>query len=551
MLETYNTTLLSMIAENWDVPMPPGSQKQQIEALAALLQPPQVIREFLEIQPPEVNEALQNIAAKGGLILWTDFSRTYGEIEIIGPAQLKRLRPDRNPRNLAERMYYAGLIGKGFLKNQSQPQEFAFLPQEVLAHFSEPQENRETVPGRPALETETSHIILANTAIVDDSCTLLAARRMALDDNLLSRHMLRCDPGILSRLLQALGLLDDNLQTIPDSARTFLELPRAQALQWLVQGWQASTNFNELLLLPGLIFEGVWKNDPFAARSKIVEILADIPAKQWWSLRAFIQYMRDEVPDFQRSGGEYETWMIRPESQQQYLHGLASWDAVEGQWLFHLIVRFLFWLGLVDLAAPAEDAPIAAFRWSAWAEELLAGNAPSVPEPAADPIHINSNGTLAIPRSASLPVRYQLARFLEWREIKSEVYLYRLTAASLQNAESQGLQAQQFLSLLKGQVELVPPTLITAIQRWQKHHITSTISSAILLRCETPEILQALQKTRAARFILETINPSLCLIKPGGVEAIQNALAGLGYFVTIQDDFLTGTSGRQPHKEGS
>jgi len=51
----------------------------------------------------------------------------------------------------------------------------------------------------------------------------------------------------------------------------------------------------------------------------------------------------------------------------------------------------------------------------------------------------------------------------------------------------------------------------------------------LLLRVSRPEILAELRKVRASRFLGEELSPTVVLLRPGGAEAILQALAELGY----------------------
>ena len=50
------------------------------------------------------------------------------------------------------------------------------------------------------------------------------------------------------------------------------------------------------------------------------------------------------------------------------------------------------------------------------------------------------------------------------------------------------------------------------------------------------DILDALRKTRSARYLGEALNPTTVVVKPGGEEAVRNALAELGYLASSQLD---------------
>jgi len=114
-----------------------------------------------------------------------------------------------------------------------------------------------------------------------------------------------------------------------------------------------------------------------------------------------------------------------------------------------MILGPLHWLGIVDLAAPAPDAAPQAFRLSAWAEALLNGAPPEIPDKEDETFLISSDARIRVPRRAPRAARYQLARFSDWERENAEAYLYRLTPASLERARGQGLRVLHLLTLLR------------------------------------------------------------------------------------------------------
>ena len=77
-------------------------------------------------------------------------------------------------------------------------------------------------------------------------------------------------------------------------------------------GCSAST-FNDLRCLPGLTFEGQWDNHPRQTRLTLLDMLSHLPQDTWWSLNSLVSAIREKMPDFQRPGGDYDSWFIRKE----------------------------------------------------------------------------------------------------------------------------------------------------------------------------------------------------------------------------------------------
>ena len=78
-----------------------------------------------------------------------------------------------------------------------------------------------------------------------------------------------------------------------------------------------------------------------------------VPKQEWWALEGFIMAVKETEPDFQRPGGDYDSWYIRGEDSEEYLTGFDNWEAIEGALLEYYLTGPMHWLGLVDLADEA------------------------------------------------------------------------------------------------------------------------------------------------------------------------------------------------------
>jgi hypothetical protein len=134
-------------------------------------------------------------------------------------------------------------------------------------------------------------------------------------------------------------------------------------------------------------------------------------------------------------------------------------------------------------------------------------------------------------------VRYQLCRFCEWGKETPGEYLYHITSASLGNARKQGLTINQLVVLLNRFSKVVPPSLIKALERWDKKGSEAKMEKLVVLRVTSADILQALRKSRASRFLGDPLGPTIMTIKPGAAHKVLDVLAELGYLGEIRGDF--------------
>jgi len=519
-----------MLANAWGLELDQPDAATALPVLAAALKNGELLQEVLDVLPQKALEALQLLLENEGRMGWAAFCRRFGEVRPMGPAKRDRERPDLQPATITEVLWYRALIGKAFFNLPPEPQEFAFIPDDLIELLSHLAPATPAPFGRPASPAESTVELPASDRILDHACTVLAALRAGLSLEPFQRRWNIPLPVLLG-LLQTAGLMDGNLQLQPEAVRAFLESSRGDALAFLGRAWLESTSFNELRLLPGLIFEGTWDNHPRETRHRLLDLLSQLPQETWWSLNALVSALHEKLPDFQRPGGDYESWFIRRAgNEKDWLHGFQSWDEVDGALLRFIIAGPLHALGWYDLSAPAPGAPPTAFRPSAWAAALWQGAAPDGLPLENAPIRVSADGRLKIPVLAPRTLRYQISRFCQWDSESAEEYRFRLTPATLERARQQGLRTAHLLNLLRrGATSPLPPALEQALERWEKLGTQATLDQVTLLRLAAPEMLAALRKSRAARHLGEALSPNVVVIRAGGEEAVRQALAELGY----------------------
>lgn len=512
-LQKHDLGHLRIVAELWGLELDSNEAGPAAGELAAALLDPQLTAEVLDSLSAESRAALTALTANTGRLPWAEFSRRFGDIREMGPGRRDREKPHLKPAAPAESLFYRALLARAFFDTDKGPLEFAYVPEDLLPLVVEllqaaPSAASEP-PGRPASPGERGHEIPATDHILDDAATLLAALRMGKADYP-SEPRLRV-------LLAAAGLIEGDVpQASP--VRKFLEAPRDGALKLLTDVWTESAAFNELRLLPSLVCEGEWSNQPQETREFLLNLVEALPDGKWWSLHAFVRAVKEKYPDFQRPAGDYDSWFIKRKADGAYLRGFSHWDEVDGA-LIKAFLDTLHWLGRVDLAAAESGGPVTAFRVAT----------PGERKEERGKIGISSDGRLLVPRAFSRAARYQVARFCEWEEEKPGEYPYRITAASLTQAGGQGLKVEQLLILLAKHSETgIPPQLVKTLKRWEANGTEARVQSQVVLRVSRPEILEELRKSRAARFLGESLGPTTVVIKSGAQSKVAAALAELG-----------------------
>ena len=541
---------LRIIAELWGLDYSAQNLKTGPKTLASLLLDKQLIKGMVESLPAAAIEALNDLVKNNGRLTWSFFTRRYGMVREVGAGKRDREMIYIKPSGPTEILWYRGLIGREFFDTPSGPQEFAFIPGDILPLITSEIKTAEIPLGNPATAREYTINLPVTDHILDHACTLLAHLRLGLPVEIL-KSIPAGWPGdppqprivppyplslqSLVHLLAAAGLVDEFNEIQPDLVRDFLEAPRAESLAILTRGWLNSPTFNELRLLPGLAFQGEWKNDPLRARSTILDYLCSIPNDTWWSLSAFIEGIREINPDYQRPAGDYDSWFIQDIESNEFLRGFENWERVDGALVRFLIGGPLNWLGIIQLGMPTEGAPANTFRITPWAAKLLIGQIPEGLPEEIEQISIQSDARLQVPRLVPLSVRYQVSRFCTWEGEKTDAYQYHVTPESLERARGQGIHSNQLLALLRKHAKAVPPSLVKALSRWEKTGSAAKIEQAYILRIRRPELIPILRKSRAARFLGDSLGPTALIIKPGSQEKVIAILAELGYLGEIID----------------
>jgi hypothetical protein len=542
-LQTKDPGFLKIVLELW-APAEEADAGTPAEQIVALVNSPRLVQ-MIEALPAEARTALEDLVRNEGKLPWAMFARRYGAVREMGAGRREREKPHQEPSSPAEMLWYRMLIDRAFLDTETGPQEFGYIPIDVLQAIPPSRSEVSSSFGRAASPAERAHVIPANDRILDNTCTLLAALRLELplDSAEFTRASWDNSPiyapkaQALQAMLAAAELLEPSSGLpLPEPTRRFLELPREKALALLARTWRYSSTFNELRQLPDLSFEGEWQNDPLRARSVLLELLASLPRGTWRSLPAFVAAVKRHKPDFQRPAGDYDSWFIRSQASGEYLRGFAHWDAVDGALIRYLICGPLHWLGIFDLAAPEPEAAPTAFRFSRWAEALLSGAAPQGLKVEDNTFLISSDARLRVPHLTPRAARYLLARFCTWDAAHEDNTSYRITAASLQRARQQGLRLSHLLALLRRHALSVPPSLARALERWDEHGSEARLERVLILRLRTPEILQTLRNSRAARFLGDPLGPTTVIVKQGASEKVLAVLAELGYIGEIVAD---------------
>jgi hypothetical protein len=361
------------------------------------------------------------------------------------------------------------------------------------------------------------------------------------------------------------GLLrrdNQRLQPNPTHTLAWLHASTFEQTRALFEGWRDDPTWNELWRVPGLHCEdtGSWRNDPLSARRACLDYLALMQPGQWYSLDGFLAAIKTHQPDFQRPGGDYNTWYIRDAQSGDYLRGFDSWDKVDGALLRYLLAGPLAWLGAVQLStlAPAvtsagvvncqllivngdsasPNSQLAAHnsRHSLALTEsgaALLGKDEAPVEQGDTSFELSKDGVVRVGRARRYE-RFQLARVADWLRLEASAWIYQLTPASLERARRQRIEIERAISFLEeSSAQPVPEILGKALRRWERRGTEIEAGHAVVLRVARPELLKELMSQAATRrLIREVLSPQVALVSPEHWPMLQRALLEMGVLVS-------------------
>ena len=539
-LSGHDLGYIKIVAERWGLPIDSTDLKKAISAILPSLLDTELLTEVIEALPEKARHGLYTLVKNDGKVPWSLFTRVYGQVREMGSGRRDRERPDRNPASVVEILWYLGLVGRAFFDSPHGTEEFAYipsdlcqiLPEKFFSNIKELGQNEKKIIGRAATKSERRFLIPATDHILDQTVTLLAALRIGESTSFINPD----NTLFIRELVKLSGFLDQHGQPKPDETKNFLELPRNEALVLFSQTWINSDKINDLHFVPNLKPEGEWKNDPLETREVILGLISELPEEKWWDLSSFIADIKQQYPDFQRPAGDYDSWFIRDKKNGEYLRGFTSWDFVEGELIRYIITGPCHWLGIIDLASTDDSSVITAFRYSNWARYLLAGEPPPDITEEKDQIHIRSDGRISATIHVPRAVRYQIARFCSWEDETPYEYRYQLTPKSLTRALDSGLKISHLLGLLQHHADSIPPNILTALRRWDDHGSEVHIETVSVLRLGTPQLLDKLRNSRAARYLGDPLGPTAVIVKPGTEKKVLAALSEMGFFGEITSD---------------
>jgi hypothetical protein len=549
--------LLAAIAERRGVELAATRKRDVVDQLARALLDPESVHEVVSWLPPRQRATLDALSAAGGQLPAARFCREHGAVRRMGPGRLEREKPWRDPQSPAEALYYAGLLFFGFDEVEGQIMEVVFLPDDLL-------------PLLPPVEAKAGNFSVATMsqpsvvrdpgrAFAEDLATLLAcietsSLHLMHDRTLRPRDLARINEQLMSpqwltgirheqetgrlalllclaRRLRLVGLSGRQLRLHRSATREWLQADPLRQMLALQEAWRDDPGWNDLWHVPSLRPERTgWRNDPLATRACLLEHVARCPPGEWIGLESFTVAVKQLDPDFQRPPDAYNTWYIRDAASGEYLMGYEHWDRVEGALIAYLTSGPLHWLGVTALGFEAREGTPTAFRLTPGGAFFLglvdkAPEAPKLPPMAAD-----ADLTVRALAGGNLYDRFQLARIAEW-QASGEVFVYRITRASLSWILSQGIRLDQVSAFLKRVTgDQLPAKAVETLRGWAGRFAEVRLIRAVVLETRTAAIMRDLRAhTEIGPLLGEPLSPTRTLVAERNWRQIVAQLQQSGY----------------------
>lgn len=438
MLASYPDILLQVIAELRGAFLDAADNREEaLELLAAQITEPtstQMAYQEVTDMAEQTHEAIETLLKEEGEMVEAQFSRQFGSIRQMGPAKLERETPWLYPENIAEMLFYYGLLGRGIKGSGSTAHTIVYLPSDIIPWLPHP--HSATTDGglslMPTPPPPAARTMLADDSFLEDAGSLLGflhsdSLRLNGDgpnpediERFIQRLQLPFSddsPELSTRLALLLHLANrmgwlrrnegNTIQLTGNRVREFLEKTRAEQRFSLWEAWRNSTEWNDLFRTPGLecTNTGSWQNDPLQTRAALLHFLSRLQPGAWYSLSEFCALVKEHEPDFQRPTGNYDTWYIRSTTTQEFLKGFENWEAVEGALIRFVFTGPLHWLAAVDLAEPSAGDDFQ-FSLSQWGAFWLGHDAPQPHDQTRRPIQVGEDFSITLAYGTPLAERF-------------------------------------------------------------------------------------------------------------------------------------------------
>ncbi len=395
---------------------------------------------------------------------------------------------------------------------------------------------------------------------------------------------LSASPALLrfaTRLLRFSDILykDDkgtaHLRVLSNTAQLLLGPTRNEVLHDLFELWLTHNSYEDLYALEEdglrlrcravslnhpILRSGELEAENSEARQTLIALLAETPINQWISFNAFARFVYRINPLFlqkrQRLYASPHWWIEQEEGRPLQPTKLNDWLHAEFYYLSHLLRGPLHWWGACDVALSREGR-LLAFRLTPFAEWLLNGipdeqeeehiaSAQASLSSLADTVEVvNEQDALVVCSVATWPIIQTMEAFTEPAGTLQGRLHYRITPKTISHALGEGHQPTALLDLLRvleKQTGVLPTSplarLLAQLERWVAGYGRVRIYTDVhMLEAADTTVMRELSATTTVdEQIVQTISPTLHILKRSGAEAIIDDLKRRGQTPLLHDE---------------
>ncbi len=377
-----------------------------------------------------------------------------------------------------------------------------------------------------------------------------------------------------TRLLRLSDILhkDDSgtphLRVLSNAAQLLLGPTRDEVLHDLFELWLTHSSFEELFALEEeglrlrcrtlslnhpILRSGELEAENSEARQSLIALLAETPTNQWISFNAYARFVYRINPLFlqkrQRLFASPHWWIEQEEGHPLQPSKLNDWLHAEARYLSHLLRGPLHWWGVCDLALSSEGQ-LLAFRLTPVASWLLNGIRIEQEEKSKEQMLdvltdivevVNTQDVLISCSVATWPIIRTMELFTEPARTREGRLHYRITPKALSTALGEGHQPTALLELLRSlakDTESSLSHLLTQLERWVTGYGRVRIYTGVhMLEVADTGVMRELSATTPINGqLLQTIHPTLHILKGAGTESIIDDLKRRGQIPLLHDE---------------
>jgi hypothetical protein len=268
--------------------------------------------------------------------------------------------------------------------------------------------------------------------------------------------------------------------------------------------------------------------DEAAARRLLVHYLEETRDEGWTDEALFCRWVRSVNADLLREDYSSPAWAMVDASSGAELYGTGSWDAVEGEWIRHILRGPLHWLGLVrwglTVGGKAEG-----FEWLGSGGKDGRKSLPDE-ERKLRTIAVTEKLEVMAPYDTDLGLLYRLEPYLELVR-RDGASLYRLTKASVLGGLEKGgswEELRAMLELLTG--EAARGAVVGQVADWASGYGRFILEASAVLTSATPEDAELVLSVPGVGPCLDVrLGARSYRIRPGRVWELVERLRTAGY----------------------